>query len=95
MNKAQTKKKMPTSSKVLYGLVILTVAANIASSYFSGVLDTYVGVGEQIVTIKDGAENWDSAYYATDYGNAQEIDKAAKEVTKAIASEGITLLKNT
>ena len=92
------KKKTPLLSKILYSVAVvflaLAVAATAGCSYFSGVLDTYIGVGEPIITIKDGAENWDSEYYSTDYANAEAIDVAAKTTTKTIAGEGITLLKN-
>lgn len=93
------KKKKKGSGKVLISvgavLVALAVIVTGACSYFSGVLDTYVGLGEAKVVQKPGSENWDTAYYATDYPTAEEIDKAAKDTTKTIAGEGITLLKNT
>lgn len=79
------------------GAVALALAVGItgAGNFFSGVLDTYAGMGEAKVVQKPGSENWDTQYYATDYSSAEEIDKAAKETTKTIAGEGITLLKNT
>ena len=92
------KKKTPVLSKVLYSLaavfLVLAIVATGACNYFSGVLDTYIGVGEPIVNTKPGAENWDSEYYKTDYPSAEAIDDAAKATTKEIAGEGITLLKN-
>ena len=91
-------KNAPLASRILYifavVFLILAVAATSAATYFSGVLDTYIGVGEPIVKIKEGAENWDSEYYSTDYPSAEAIDSAAKATTKEIAGEGITLLKN-
>lgn len=84
--------KVMTSVGVV--LLALAVGVGVAGNYFSGVLDTYAGMGEPIVETKPGSENWDTAYYTTDYSSAEEIDKAAKETTKTIASEGITLLKN-
>lgn len=91
------KKKSPVS-KILYGvaaiLLVIALVGTIGCNYFSGVLDTYVGMGEQIVTTKEGAEDWDSEYYSADYDTAEEIDAAAKATTKEIAGEGITLLKN-
>lgn len=96
MEKKKQKKK--GSGKVLTSigavLVALAVIITGAASYFSGVLDTYVGLGEAKTVQKPGSENWDSQYYSTDYSSAEEIDKAAKETTKAIAGEGITLLIN-
>lgn len=95
---AKGKRKAPLASKILYAVAAvflsLAVVATGACNYFSGVLDTYIGVGERIVTIKEGAEDWDSAYYVADYADAQAIDAAAKATTKEIAGEGITLLKN-
>ena len=92
------KGKTPVLSKVLYSLaavfLVLAIVATGACNYFSGVLDTYIGVGEPIVNTKPGAENWDSNYYKTDYPSAQAIDDAAKATTKKIAGEGITLMKN-
>lgn len=98
MAEKKKKKRPPVLSKVLYSLaaifLVLAIVATGACSYFSGVLDTYIGVGEPIVSTKPGAENWDSQYYKTDYPNAEAIDSAAKATTKEIAGEGITLLKN-
>jgi beta-glucosidase len=92
------KKKKGSLSKLFYAiaalLLVIALVATIACQYFSGVLDVYVGLGEAIVTVKEGAENWDSTYYTTDYSSAEEIDVAAKATTKEIASEGITLMKN-
>lgn len=95
----EQKRKKKGSGKVLISigavLVALAVIITAAGTYFSGVLDTYAGLGEAKTIQKPGSENWDTAYYATDYSTAEEIDKAAKDTTKAIAGEGITLLKNT
>ncbi len=92
------KRKTPVLSKVLYAIaavfLVVAIVATGACSYFSGVLDTYIGVGEPIVNTKPGSENWDTDYYPLDYKNAEEIDAAAKETTKNIAAEGITLMKN-
>ena len=74
--------------------MVLAVVITGAGSYFSGVLDTYAGLGEAKLVSKPGSENWDTAYYSTDYASAEEIDAAAKETTKTIAGEGVTLLKN-
>lgn len=86
------------SGKILMSVgavsLVLAIAVAGAGNYFSGVLDTYVGVGEAKVVSKPGSENWDTAYYTTDYASAEEIDQAAKASTKEIAGEGITLLKN-
>lgn len=94
----EKKGKKKGSGKLLISigavLVALAVIVTGAGTYFSGVLDTYAGLGEAKVVQKPGSENWDSAYYTTDYATAEEIDQAAKDTTKAIAEEGITLLKN-
>lgn len=94
----EKKKKTPLASKILYAvaafLLVLVIAATAAAMFYSGVLDTYIGTGERIVKVKEGAENWDSTYYTTDYSSAEAIDVAAKATTKTIAGEGITLLKN-
>lgn len=95
---ASKKKRVPVLSKVLYSIaavfLVLAIVATGACNYFSGVLDTYIGVGEPTVTTKEGAESWDSEYYTLDYATAEDIDAAAKSTTKEIAGEGITLLKN-
>ena len=92
------KKKKKGSGKLLIivGAVLVALAVAIVSvgMYFEGVLNTYVGMGEAKVVQKPGSENWDSAYYKTDYKTAEEIDAAAKDTTKRIAEEGITLMKN-
>ena len=96
--KKEKKAKGGAASKALTagGAVALALAVGVtgAGNFFSGVLDTYAGMGEAKVVQKPGSENWDTTYYATDYSSAGEIDKAAKATTKAIAGEGITLLKN-
>lgn len=96
--KKEKKVKGGAASKALTagGAVALALAVGVtgAGNFFSGVLDTYAGMGEAKVVQKPGSENWDTTYYATDYSSAEEIDKAAKATTKAIAGEGITLLKN-
>lgn len=98
MAKDKMKKKGSVLSKVLYSIAVvflaLAVVATGACTYFAGVLDVYVGMGEPIVNTKPGSENWDSEYYPLDYKTAEDIDVAAKETTRLVASEGITLLKN-
>ena len=75
-------------------LVVLGVAVFGGTSFFSGVLDTYVGRGEMEITQKAGSEDWDTEYYKSDYATADEASAAAHDVTLRIAQEGITLLKN-
>ncbi|MBQ6462789.1 MAG: glycoside hydrolase family 3 C-terminal domain-containing protein [Pseudobutyrivibrio sp.] len=74
--------------------LILAIVITGAGNYFGGILDTYIGLGEAVMVQKPGSENWDTEYYTTDFATAEEIDKSAKDVTKRIAEEGITLLKN-
>ena len=92
------KKKKKGSGKLLIVigavLVALAVAMVSVGTYFEGVLNTYVGMGEAKVVAKPGSENWDSTYYKADKPSADEADKIAKDVTKRIAEEGITLMKN-
>ena len=92
------KKKKKGSGKLLITLgavlIVLAMAITGAGTYFSGVLDTYVGMGEAKVVQKPGSESWDTNYYTADHKNADETDVAAKDVTKRIAEEGITLMKN-
>ena len=91
-------KKKKGSGKVLIAigavLVALAVAIVSVGTYFEGVLNTYVGMGEAKVVAKPGSENWDSEYYKADKPTADEVDVIAKDVTKRIAEEGITLMKN-
>ena len=86
--KKEKKAKGGVASKALTagGAVALALAVGVtgAGNFFSGVLDTYAGMGEAKVVQKPGSENWDTTYYATDYSSAEEIDKAAKATTKAI-----------
>ena len=80
----------------VFGIIFLILAVVITGvgNYFGGILDTYIGLGEAVMVQKPGSENWDTEYYTTDYDTAEEIDKYAKDVTKRIAEEGITLMKN-
>ena len=75
-------------------LIALAIVLTCATSFFAGVLDTYVGMGEPKVVSKPGSENWDTAYYVSDKPDAAGADEIAKDVTKRIAEEGITLMKN-
>ena len=92
------KKKKQGSGKLLIvvGAVLVALAVAIVSvgTYFEGVLNTYVGMGEAKVVAKPGSENWDSTYYTADKPTADEVDKIAKDTTLRIAEEGITLMKN-
>ena len=92
------KKKKKGSGKLLIAigcvLVALAVLVTAASSFFAGVLDTYVGMGEAKTVMKPGSENWDTAYYKSSFATPDEVDAHAKDVTKRIAEEGITLMKN-
>lgn len=92
------KKKKQGSGKLLItiGCVLVALAIIItgAGTYFSGVLDTYIGLGEAKVVAKPGSENWDTEYYKADAADSDGVDAIAKDVTKRIAEEGITLLKN-
>ena len=94
----EKKKKKKGSGKALIAigavLVLLAMIITGGGTYFSGVLDTYIGMGEAKVVSKPGSENWDSEYYSTGFKTVDEIDAHAKDVTKRIAEEGITLLKN-
>ena len=96
--KKEEKKKKKGSGKgmIAIGCVLLALAVLItgASSFFAGVLDTYVGMGEAKIVTKPGSENWDTAYYASDKTDAEGVDAIAKDVTKRTAEEGITLMKN-
>lgn len=91
----ESKRKSGKVFSVL-GIIFLILAIVItgAGNYFGGILDTYIGLGEAVMVQKPGSENWDTDYYTTDYDTAEEIDKYAKDVTKRIAEEGITLMKN-
>ena len=68
--KKEKKAKGGAASKALTagGAVALALAVGVtgAGNFFSGVLDTYAGMGEAKVVQKPGSENWDTTYYATD-----------------------------
>lgn len=82
-------------SVVLGGaFLVLAALVFVGTNMFSGVLDAYVGRGQMTVSHKPGSENWDTAYYKNDYASGDEATSAAREVTRKIAEEGITLLKN-
>lgn len=75
-------------------LIALAVAVSIVASVFSRVLDVYVGMGDEIVETVEGSENWDTAYYSLDGKAEADVSAFAKDTTKAIAGEGMVLLKN-
>ncbi len=96
--KSKDKVKKPKITKILNSisaiLLVLVVVITAAATYFRGVLDVYAGRGDVTESQKPGTEDWDTDYYVTDQASAEEIDAAAKDLTKEIASEGMTLLKN-
>ena len=75
-------------------LLVLAVAVVAVANFFAGVLDTYVGMGKPKVVTKPGSENWDTEYYSPDKTDPEGVDEIAKDVTRRIAEEGITLMKN-
>ncbi len=96
--KNKDKAKRPKTTKVMNIissiLLLLVVLITGAATYFKGVLDVYAGRGELVESQKPGTEDWDTDYYTIDQSSAEEIDSAAKDLTKEIAGEGMTLLKN-
>jgi len=75
-------------------LVAVAVASGVLSNVFSDVLDTYVATGKQEVHKLPGSENWDTSYYSLGELSKENVAAQAKDTTKRIAEEGITLLKN-
>ena len=92
------KKGMSGSGKVMTAigsvLLVLAVAVVAVANFFAGVIDTYVGMGKPKVVTKPGSENWDTEYYSPDKTDPEGVDEIAKDVTRRIAEEGITLMKN-
>lgn len=89
------KKRFPVVLCVIAALcLVLAVAANVASSMFSSLLDHYVGARPTTVVTPAGSENWDSAYYEQEYRGRNQATQAATEVVTQIEEEGIVLLKN-
>ena len=94
--------KKKTSSKKLLAITLpislvslaILIAAPICGNVFSDVLDTYVGKGQEHITSFPGSDKWDSQYYSLNGMDAQKVNEFSKNTTRAIAEEGITLLKN-
>ena len=74
------------------GAVVL--GGSIAMNAFPAVMDGVFGQGEQIVTKREGSEDWEGNYIDAETKNPTESWNKAKVVNNQIASEGITLLKN-
>ncbi len=79
---------------VICFILILTFVVNVATNYFKGYVDLYLGTGDIIVTKTEGSESWDTDYYVNDYSSSEEIGEAAKQLVKEIEGEGAVLLKN-
>ncbi len=88
------KKYLAIMFSVAAFLVALAIAASCVAAFFSGVLDVYVGMGEEIVERVPGSENWDTEYYSLDGKSETEVSDFARSTTKSIAGEGMVLLKN-
>lgn len=84
---------------------VLIIGIEVAVSFTSTILDTYVGKGQVVKTLAEGTETWDTAYYEQKYssgtagstgsaaGSAQAL-AAAEDTVEKITDEGMVLLKN-
>jgi beta-glucosidase len=70
------------------------IALPIAGDMFSVTLDSALGQGALHVQSVSGSENWDTAYINKKFTSDTDTRKNAVAVNKAIADEGIVLLKN-
>ena len=82
---------------ILAILLALIIVVTAVMNYYSGSLDTYLGMGERVVTVPTGTENWDTKYYESKYSsdtgeNGSQL--GAAKVAKSISDEGDVLLKN-
>ncbi len=92
--KMSDKKFTKLWTSIICIVVVLTLVINVATDYFSGYVDLFLGTGDLVITKTEGSENWDTDYYSSDYSSSEETQSAAKELVKKIESEGAVLLKN-
>lgn len=74
--------------------VVLAVALNVGTSMFSSLLDHYLGGRPVSVETVEGSEDWDTAYYESEYRGRTQAKQAAMDTVAEVESEGIVLLKN-
>lgn len=96
-------KKVKKSNKVLRIILCLIMALILAvdvavtagMNYFSPLLNMFFGQPEKTVHNPEGTEDWMLDYYEPDtVYDLTEAKKQSLEVSRAIANEGIVLLKN-
>ena len=79
---------------VLAVVLIFMIVANVLINVYSFTLKQVLGFGEMHTESVAGSEDWDAAYYETDYATHDEALQAAKDLTEEIEGEGIVLLEN-
>ena len=79
---------------VLAVLLALIIAATAVMTHFAPLMDGTFGKGTRHVLEAEGTENWDTEYYDIKYDSYEQSIKAATQVAKKIADEGIVLMKN-
>ena len=74
---------------ILAILAIAVVAANIAAVMFDSTLDKYAPGGGNPVSVKvaEGSEDWDTAYYTTEYRGRVLATQAAEEMVAEVEGE--------
>jgi len=88
-------KKVKKGKWISFGIILVVfIAAAIATFKFEGYGNLYLGAPKAIVTQAQGTENWDTQYYKADYDTLEAAESAAEALVEKIEGEGIVLLKN-
>ena len=95
MNKKYFLRRIATISiPLLVIIIVFTVALNIVANYYSLTMNYIFGEGGIIIDKADGTENLGAEYYTKTYNNPEEASAQMKKLNRAVAEEGIVLLKN-
>lgn len=93
--KKQGRKKGPVVMVAVAAvLVVLAIAVNVAAGMFSSLLNHYLGSGEATVEHVEGSEDWDTAYYDSEYRGRGAATEDANALVQEVEAEGIVLMKN-
>ena len=93
---AEKKGRSKVVPVILALLLVAVAAANIAANKFDATLDKYApgGGNPATITVAEGSEDWDTAYYTSEYRGRVQATAAAEEKVAEVEAEGIVLMRN-